>query len=58
MERRTSPPLRDIKNYFVVFNTLLREAAQYGHVHPLYIDRLSSELARQIESASSPEALF
>lgn len=57
MERRIEPPLRDMKNYFVVFNTLLRKAAQYGHVHPLYIDRLSSELARQIESAPSTKAL-
>lgn len=57
MERRTTPPLRDMKNYFVVFNTLLRKAAEYGHVHPLYIDQLSSELAKQIEAASSPEAL-
>ncbi len=57
MERRTTPPLRDTKNYFVVFNTLLRKAAEYGHVHPLYIDELSSQLAKQIEAAPSTEAL-
>ena len=57
MERRTSPPLRDMKNYFIIFNTLLRKAAEYGHVHPLYIDQLSSEFAKQIESAASVEAL-
>ena len=57
MERRTSPPLRDMKNYFIIFNTLLRKAAEYGHVHPLYIDQLSSEFAKQIEAASSAEAL-
>lgn len=57
MEHRTSPPLRDMKNYFVVLNTLLRKAAQYGHVHPLYIDQLSSDSARQIESCTSTDAL-
>lgn len=57
LERRTTPPLRDMKNYFVVLNTLLRKAAQYGHVHPLYIDQLSGGLARQIEAAPSTEAL-
>lgn len=57
MERRTTPPLRDMKNYFVVFNTLLRKAAEYGHVHPLYIDQVSGTLAKEIEAAQSPEAL-
>lgn len=56
-ERRAAPPLRDMKNRFVAFNTLLRKAAQYGHVHPLYIDRLSGGFARQIEAAPSSEAL-
>lgn len=57
MERRTSPPLRDMKNYFIVFNTLLRKAAEYGHVHPLYIDQVSSTLAKEIEAAQSVETL-
>ena len=57
MERRTTPPLRDMKNYFIIFNTLLRKAVEYGHVHPLYIDQLSSEFAKQIEAAPTPEAL-
>ena len=57
MERRAPAPLRDMKNYFVVFNTLLRKAAEYGHVHPLYIDQLSSDFAKQIESAPNTEAL-
>lgn len=57
MEPRTTPPLRDMKNYFVVFNTLLRKAAEYGHVHPLYIDQVSGTFAREIEASASPEAL-
>lgn len=57
MEPRTTPPLRDMKNYFVVFNTLLRKAAEYGHVHPLYIDQVSGTFAREIEASTTPEAL-
>lgn len=57
MEQRSSSPLRGMKNYFIVFNTLLRKAAEYGRVHPLYIDRLSSQMAKQIEATSSPDAL-
>lgn len=58
MEPRTTPPLRDMKNYFVVFNTLLRKAAECGHVHPLYIDQVSGAFAREIEASPSPEALI
>lgn len=57
MEPRTTPPLRDMKNYFVVFNTLLRKAAEYGHVHPLYIDQVSGTFAREIEASTTQEAL-
>lgn len=57
MEPRTTPPLRDMKNYFVVFNTLLRKAAEYGHVHPLYIDQVSGAFAKEIEASPSTEAL-
>lgn len=57
MEPRTSPPLRDMKNYFVVFNTLLRKAVEYGYVHPLYIDQVSGTFAREIESSTSTEDL-
>jgi YesN/AraC family two-component response regulator len=34
-------------------NTLLRKAAESGGVHPLYIDRLSSEFAVKIENLAS-----
>lgn len=57
MEQRTAAPLRGMKNYFIVLNTLLRKATEYGQVPPVYIDGLSSELARQIEAAPSTEAL-
>lgn len=52
-ERRTSDPIRNIKNYVIICNTLLRKAVEYGGVHPLYIDRLSSRMARKIEMIHS-----
>ncbi|MBR4081052.1 MAG: helix-turn-helix transcriptional regulator [Clostridia bacterium] len=55
-EQRTADPLRNMKNYLIVFNTLMRKAAQQGSVHPLYIDQLSSTLALQIEQLVSVEA--
>lgn len=36
-------------------NTLLRKGAENGMVHPIHIDRLSSQFAKKIESVSSPE---
>ena len=48
-ERRVQDPIRNAKNYCIIMNTLLRKAAEEGGVHPLYIDRTSSELAMRIE---------
>ena len=49
-EKRTSDPIRDAKNYAIIMNTLLRKAAEKGGVHPVYLDRTSSEFATRIES--------
>lgn len=49
LEQRSPEVMRNTKNYTVILNTLLRKAAEQGGVHPLYIDRLSSEFARRIE---------
>ena len=49
LEQRTPERMRNTKNYTVILNTLLRKAAEQGGVHPLYIDRLSSEFATRIE---------
>ena len=56
-ERRLSDPLRNLKNYAIITNTLLRKAAQDGGVHPLYIDSLSSDFARRIEQLPDPTAV-
>ncbi len=56
-ERRLSDPLRNLKNYAIITNTLLRKAAQDGGVHPIYIDSLSSDFARRIEQVPEPAAM-
>jgi len=49
-EERSPDSLRNTKNYSIICNTLMRKAAQQGGVHPLYLDELSSDFARRIES--------
>lgn len=55
LEMRVSDPVRNIKNYSIIVNTLLRKAAEQGGVHPLYIDSISSDFARRIERIRSVE---
>lgn len=52
---RHADPLRNMKNYCIICNTLLRKAAQKGGVHPLYLDRISSQFARTIENTPTLE---
>ncbi len=49
IEQRVSDPVRNMKNYSIILNTLLRKAAEGGDVHPLHINSLSSDYARKIE---------
>ncbi|MBQ2903748.1 MAG: helix-turn-helix domain-containing protein [Clostridia bacterium] len=48
-EERVEDPVRNMKNYLIITNTLLRKAAEQGSVHPFYIDGLSTEFAKKIE---------
>ena len=48
-ETRTPDPLRNIKNYCIIMNTLLRKAAEKGGVHPVHLDTVSSDFARRVE---------
>jgi len=54
-ENRMSDPVRNMKNYCIIANTILRKAAESGSVHPFYIDRISSEFSREIESITTVE---
>ena len=51
-EKRIPDRLRNAKNYAVIMNTLLRKAAEEGGVHPVIIDSVSSDFAREIEHLS------
>lgn len=52
-EKRMQDPVRNFKNYFIIMNTLLRKAAEQGGVHPVYLDKISSEYALKIEGIST-----
>ncbi len=54
-QHRLADPLRNMKNYCIICNTLLRKAAQSGGVHPLYLDRMSGDFARRIEISPTLE---
>lgn len=49
-EKRSPDPLRNAKNYGIIMNTLFRKAAENGGVHPIYLDRISSDFAKKIEA--------
>uniref|UniRef100_UPI0040567C2F helix-turn-helix domain-containing protein n=1 Tax=Acetatifactor sp. TaxID=1872090 RepID=UPI0040567C2F len=49
-EERVSDSVRNMKNYGIIMNTLLRKAAENGGVHPIYLDSVSSGFAKKIES--------
>ena len=56
-ENRLADPIRNIKNYCIIMNTLLRKAAESGGVHPLHLDMNSSAYANRIEQIHSLETV-
>ena len=57
-KRRINDPIRSIKNYSIIMNTLLRKAAESGGVHPIYLDSVSSSYAIKIEQLATPSESF
>lgn len=55
VELRITDQIRNMKNYCIILNTLLRKAAEAGSVHPIHIDDLSARYARKIETITSVE---
>jgi len=55
-ERRLADPVRNLKNYCIIMNTLMRKAAEQGGVHPMYLHSTSSAFARKIETITSIDA--
>ena len=53
LDSRSSEPVRNLKNYLIIMNTLLRKAAEQGGVHPIHLDELSSKFAHRIEAFTS-----
>ena len=53
LEQRLVDPIRNMKNYSIICNTLMRKAAEQGGVHPIYLDSVSSDFAQKIESLRS-----
>lgn len=56
-ETRLSDTVRNLKNYCIIMNTLLRKAAENGGVHPIYLDSISSAFAKKIEQIKSADAI-
>ena len=55
-EARSTNALRNMKNYLIILNTLLRVAVRNGDVPPFHIDKLSSAYAHKIEATPSTNA--
>ncbi len=49
IEQRMPDRLRNLKNYMIIYNTLLRKGAEAGKVHPFYIHDTSADFAIRIE---------
>ena len=56
LQSRTADPVRNMKNFCIIGNTLMRKAAEQGGVHPVYLDRISSEYAKHIEGIANLSA--
>lgn len=55
LEMRVPDPVRNMKNYVIITNVLLRKAAEQGGVHPFYIDGVSSSFAKRLEQIKTVE---
>lgn len=51
-------PLRNLKNFSIISNTIFRKAAEKGGVHPLYIDQLSTTFMTRIEDMTRSDNVF
>ncbi len=57
VEKRNNNPVRNIQNYSIIMNTLLRKTAYDAGVAAVYVDRLSSMFGRRIEKVSTSMAV-
>lgn len=52
-EARTENPVRDMKNFAIILNTILRKAAESANIPSIQIHTISSQYARKIELITS-----
>lgn len=57
MRPRSSSYLRDKKNGLIILNTLARKGAEFGGVHPVYLNAISRDYALRIEEINNLEDL-
>lgn len=53
LPQRLPDALRDMKDYTITLNTLLRKSAEQAGVHPIHIDAYSNQNVQQIETITS-----
>lgn len=53
--RRYKDPIRDGRNSLIIYNTLLRKAAERGGVNPVYLDALSTQIAKRVETINNDQ---
>lgn len=58
LPQRLPDPLRDLKDYTITLNTLLRKATEQAGVHPIHIDSHSNSTIPLIEELSSIELCY
>lgn len=56
-DQRNADPIRDLKNYCIILNTLFRKSVERGGVHPIHIDSVSTEIAKKIELRTTEEEI-
>ncbi|MBR2876924.1 MAG: AraC family transcriptional regulator [Clostridia bacterium] len=57
-DQRNSDPIRDLKNYCIILNTLFRKSVERGGVHPVHIDSISADIAKKIELRTTVDDLY
>lgn len=55
MPQRSESKLRDVKNYMITLNTLLRKACENSGVHPYHIDKYSNQNVQQLEQMTGAD---
>lgn len=53
VKQRFPDNIRDRKNMLITLNTLCRKAAEYGHVHPIYLHEILQKYVIKIENSTN-----